>query len=94
VINRYTCLLSNVVPGDWRDPEGWAGRALGSCKARAWSIGVLHDIHKRAARHLGRFLDEAQDSGVRFRQDFAPDLLPVRAGNVVRPLDRRVSDLA
>ena len=44
-------------------------------------------------RRLGAFLDEAAGRGVRFRQDFQPDLVPIRSGRVVRPLAEYVSCL-
>jgi hypothetical protein len=55
-------------------------------------VVVLHDINKAATRHLGRLLDDALESEIRVRQDFPPDLVPIRAGD--RPLDRYVCDLA
>lgn len=94
VKRRYSCVLWDVVPGDWRDPEGWADRALTACRAKDWSLVVLHDINRAAMRHLGRFLDEAAASGIRFRQDFPPDLVPIRSGELVRSVDAYVSNLA
>ena len=94
VIRRYTCVLWNVVPRDWRDPDGWADRALAACGGQDWSLVVLHDINAAAMRHLGRFLDEAAASGFSFRQDFSPDLVPLRLGEVVRPMDAYLSDPA
>jgi hypothetical protein len=37
-------------------------------------------------RNLERFLDEAVELGVRSRQDFAPECIPILDGRIVRPL--------
>ena len=70
------------------------GPAPAGCKAPVWSIVVLYEINKAVTRHLGRLLDDALESSIRFRQDFPPDLVPIRAADVVRPLDRYVCDVA
>jgi peptidoglycan-N-acetylglucosamine deacetylase len=93
VAERYSCVLWSAVPRDWSDPDGWVERALAQCAARAQGILVLHDIASGAMRHLGRFLDEAQAAGLRFRQDFPPDLVPIRDGVPAPGLEAYVSDL-
>ena len=41
----YTMVLWNVVPGDFRDPEGWPSVALAQCRAMTGPILlVLHDL--------------------------------------------------
>jgi peptidoglycan-N-acetylglucosamine deacetylase len=42
---------------------------------------------------LDEFLDRASAAGARFRQDFPPDCLPIREGNIVRPIDSFVSSI-
>ena len=37
--------------------------------------------------HLERFLDAVQDRGVRLRQDFPPDCVPIEGGMVVSDID-------
>jgi hypothetical protein len=37
-------------------------------------------------RNLERFLDAAVELGVRSRQDFAPECIPILDGRIVRPL--------
>ena len=93
VRHRYTCVLWNAVPRDWSDPDGWVERALDQCRSRDWTLMVLHDLPTGAMRHLPRFLDRAAAAGARFRQDFPPDCLPIRSGEIALPLDRYVSDL-
>lgn len=93
VANNYRCVLWNVVPRDWSDPEGWVNRALAECAAQARSVLVLHDTGSGAMRHLGRFLDEAAAAGVTFRQDFPPELVPIRGGTCAASLDAYMSDL-
>lgn len=87
----YSCVLWNAIPRDWDDPEGWVDRALAQGRAQAWSLMVLHDLPSGAMRHLERFLDSAAEAGARFRQDFPPDCVPIRAGKIVLPIESYVS---
>ncbi len=89
--DRYTCVLWNAVPGDWRDPEGWPDRALQQCLALPHALLVLHDLPGGAMRHLDRFLGRLADAGARFRRDFPDDCVPIRRGEVTGPLDRYVA---
>jgi hypothetical protein len=91
---RYTCVLWNLVPGDWKDPDGWVDVAIAGCRARPWSLVVLHDLAIGAATHLDRFLAQVTDLGGRFRQDFPSECVPIVRGDVVRPVDAYVSDTA
>jgi peptidoglycan/xylan/chitin deacetylase (PgdA/CDA1 family) len=91
---RYTCVLWNAIPGDWRDPDGWVDTALAQCRAQPWTLMVLHDIDSGAMTHLDRFLGTVADMGGRFRQDFPPDCVPILRGETVRPIERYVSELA
>ena len=87
---RYTCVLWNAIPGDWRDPEGWAARAVEQCKAQPWTLMVLHDLPNGAMRHLDGFLDKVAEAGGRLRQDFPPDCLPIVDGVAKETLGRFV----
>jgi hypothetical protein len=75
-----TIVLWSAVPGDWHDPEGWAGRAIVQCLAEPRPLLVLHDLPNGAMRHLDRFLGELGSRGVRFRQDFPACCVPMRRG--------------
>jgi peptidoglycan/xylan/chitin deacetylase (PgdA/CDA1 family) len=90
---RYTCVLWNAIPGDWRDPDGWVETALEQCRPQRWTLMVLHDIAGGAMKHLDRFLGAAADLGARFRQDFPPECVPILRGEIVRPVEDYVSDL-
>jgi peptidoglycan/xylan/chitin deacetylase (PgdA/CDA1 family) len=90
---RYTCVLWNAIPGDWKDPGGWMETALAQCRAQPWTLMVLHDIDTGAMARLDRFLGAAADAGARLRQDFPPDCVPMLRGEVVRPMDGYVSDM-
>ncbi len=83
----YTCVLWNSVPGDFRDPDGWMDRALADCRAREWTLMVLHDVDNGAMRHLDGFLRKALDEGHAFTQEFPPDCTPILRGKIVQPLD-------
>jgi peptidoglycan/xylan/chitin deacetylase (PgdA/CDA1 family) len=89
----YSFVLWNAIPRDWDDPDGWPDRALGQCRAQPWSLMVLHDLPTRAMRHLESFLDAAVDAGARFHQEFPPDCVPIRAGNIALPIEPYVSTL-
>lgn len=81
--HRYTCVLWNAVPGDWHDPDGWPDRAAEMCLAEPRPVLVLHDLPTGAMRHLDGFLGRLVDRGVRFRQDFPDDCVPIRRGEAV-----------
>jgi peptidoglycan/xylan/chitin deacetylase (PgdA/CDA1 family) len=89
----YSCVLWNSIPRDWNDPEGWVERALAQCRSQAWSLMVLHDLPTGAMRHLDMFLDRAFEAGARFRQEFPPDCVPIRAGKIVLPIEPYVSSI-
>nr|WP_282572104.1 polysaccharide deacetylase family protein [Roseomonas acroporae] len=86
----FTCVLWNAVPRDWADPEGWCETALRQIAERPWTLLVLHDLPTGAMAHLDRFLDAAAAAGARFRQDFPPDCVPIRGGEVVGDLSGMV----
>lgn len=90
---HYTCVLWNAIPRDWSDPENWVERALEQCRLQAWTLMVLHDLPTGAMRHLAHFLDAAAEAGARFRQDFPPDCVPMRRGEVMLPMTDYVSNL-
>src|SRR5262245_20365378 len=83
---RMSCVLRNAIPDDWKEPDGWVDRALAQCRVKAWTVMVLHDLPTGAMRNLQRFLDVAVELGVRSRQDFAPECIPILDGRIVRPL--------
>ncbi|HEX2114856.1 MAG TPA: polysaccharide deacetylase family protein [Alphaproteobacteria bacterium] len=87
----FTCVLWNAIPRDWNDPEGWRERALEQIRAQPWTLMVLHDLPTGAMRHLDGFIGEAKAAGARFRQDFPPACVPIRAGAIVAPLDELVA---
>ena len=89
----YSCVLWNSIPHDWDDPEGWVDRALAQCRSQDWSLMVLHDLPTGAMRHLETFLDSASKAGARFRQEFPPDCVPIRAGKIVLPIEPYVSSI-
>lgn len=88
---RMTCVLWNAVPRDWQDPEGWVERALEQCLAQPWTLLVLHDLPTRAMSRLSGFISSAREHGASFRQDFPPECVPVRRGEVIRELAPYVS---
>ena len=91
---QYTCVLWNLIPGDWKDINGWVDVAIEGCRARPWSLVVLHDLPTGAMAHLDRFLARVIDLGGRFRQEFPPECVPIVRGKLVLPIEPYVSDVA
>lgn len=87
VAGRFSCVLWNAIPHDWDHPDGWVERALDQCRARDWTLMVLHDLPTGAMRHLDRFLDAVGAAGIGIRQDFPNDCVPIRRGEIVGPVD-------
>jgi peptidoglycan/xylan/chitin deacetylase (PgdA/CDA1 family) len=92
--NRYTCVLWNAVPEDWRDADGWSERAFRQCLAVPHAVLVLHDLPGGAMRRLDRFLGRLSDAGARFAQDIPDDCIPMRRGVAAGSLDRYVAAAA
>jgi peptidoglycan/xylan/chitin deacetylase (PgdA/CDA1 family) len=88
---KMTCVLWNAVPGDFKDPDGWPEVALRECRSRPWTLLVLHDLPNGAMRHLGSFLSALRAAGAAFRQDFPPDCVPIRRGEVIESLGSYVN---
>ncbi|MGY3696263.1 peptidoglycan/xylan/chitin deacetylase (PgdA/CDA1 family) [Bradyrhizobium sp. USDA 3240] len=92
-LNKHSCVLWNAIPRDWDDPDGWADRALDQCRAQPWTLLVLHDLPTGAMAHLERFLERAETNGARFRQDFPPQCVPMRNGEIALPIQSYVSSI-
>lgn len=75
-------MLWNAVPGDWKDPSGWVDTALRQIASHEWTLLVLHDVAGAAAARLDDFLDRVEADVV---QDFPPDCVPIRRGEIVNP---------
>ena len=88
---RMTCVLWNALPRDWEDARGWAETAIAQCLSQPWSVLVLHDLPTGAMGRLRIFIDRVLDHGGRFRQDFPPQLVPIRRGEVRAPLGAYVT---
>jgi peptidoglycan/xylan/chitin deacetylase (PgdA/CDA1 family) len=83
----YTCVLWNVIPGDFRYPDDWPRRALEACRACAWSLVVLHDIYSSTLAHLDSFIRTLKEEGFEFTQDYPPECTPIVNGRIVLPLE-------
>jgi peptidoglycan/xylan/chitin deacetylase (PgdA/CDA1 family) len=91
--NKHSCVLWNAIPRDWEDPRGWAEVALAQCLAQPWTLLVLHDLPTGAMGRLKIFIDRVLDHGGRFRQDFPPECVPIRRGELVGKLEAYVTPL-
>jgi peptidoglycan/xylan/chitin deacetylase (PgdA/CDA1 family) len=83
---RYTVVLWNSLPRDW-ETRAWVDIALAHCDEQPWSVMVLHDNFNRAIPGLERFIPEVLARGGRFRQDFPPECVPIRKGDIISPVD-------
>lgn len=90
---RYSCVLWNCVPGDWRDPDGWVEKAVAGCHARPWSLVVLHDLPTGAMVHLERFIRTIQDDGFELTQEYPPECVPIVDGEIVLPVEEYVAEV-
>ncbi|MBX2804248.1 MAG: polysaccharide deacetylase family protein [Myxococcales bacterium] len=80
VEHQHTCVLWNVVPGDWQDPEGWSARALHELGGHDDVVIVLHDSEPEAMQGLEYFVTRALDQGHAFDVGFPPSCTPIVAG--------------
>jgi len=76
----YTCVLWNVLPGDWRDPDGWVDVAMSDIDQHECSVVVVHDVADAALDHLDEFLTAAERRGVVWSQAFPEECTPIRDG--------------
>jgi peptidoglycan-N-acetylglucosamine deacetylase len=77
----YTCVLWNVLPGDWRDQTGWVDRALSDIDRWPWSVVVLHDVVDAALPRLAEFLTAVARRNPTWSQDFPEECTPIRNGS-------------
>jgi peptidoglycan/xylan/chitin deacetylase (PgdA/CDA1 family) len=89
---EYTCVLWNVVPKDWEDPDGWIERAIEQCFATDRSLVVLHDLATGAMDRLETFIEMARENGATFKQDFPPECVPLLRGRVVTAIEAYVAE--
>ena len=83
---KMTCVLWNAIPRDFAEPEKWVQRALKQCAAQPWTLLVLHDLPNGAMKHLKEFADEIRQRGGTFAQEFPPECVPIRRGEVLASL--------
>lgn len=94
IAGRYSCVLWNSVPGDWRDPEGWLARGIADCRTRPWSLVVLHDTATGAMKHLDEFIRTLRGEGTEIVQDFPPECVPIVDGRIAGPIEEYVAAVA
>lgn len=77
----YTCVLWNVLPGDWRDADGWVEHALNDIGRSPWAVVVLHDIADAALPRLDEFLTAVTRGRATWSQSFPDECTPIRNGS-------------
>jgi peptidoglycan/xylan/chitin deacetylase (PgdA/CDA1 family) len=77
----YTCVLWNVLPGDWRDATGWVDSAVADIDRQSWSVVVLHDVADAALPRLDEFLTAMERRNAVWSHEFPDDCTPIRAGS-------------
>ena len=83
----YTCVLWNVLPGDWRDPDGWVEAALAGIDEHRWSVVVLHDVVDAALPRLDEFISKLRHRDPMWSQEFPDDCTPIRNGSTTSSFD-------
>ena len=83
----YTCVLWNVLPGDWRNPEGWVDDALTEIDQRPESVVVLHDVADAALGRLDEFLTQIRRRDAVCSQVFPDECTPIRSGTPTTSFD-------
>lgn len=86
VQREFTCVLWNVIPRDWDDPEGWVERALQACLTKEEALIVLHDHLPAAVAKLDVFIRRLRDAGHSLVQEFPAACVPILRGTVARDL--------
>jgi len=89
---EFTCVLWNVVPRDWEEPEAWVERALQACVVEPEALIVLHDHLPAAMSKLDRFIGRLKDAGHTIVQEFPASCVPIVRGAVVGDLAHLLSD--
>lgn len=90
----YTCVLWNVIPRDWAEPDIWPENAMALMRPLPWSLVVIHDLPTGAMDQLPRFIAMVRAAGGRFRQDFPADCVPLRSGHEALAMGPYVSGAA
>jgi peptidoglycan-N-acetylglucosamine deacetylase len=90
--NGYTSVLWNLVPGDWRNPEGWDADGAAALAAIDWPVIVLHDIDSGCLARLPNFLVRIADLGYAVEQEFPDSVVVTRSGRFVTLTDSMVAD--
>ena len=83
----YTCVLWNVVPGDWRDQAGWVDQALNDIERLGHSVVVLHDLPDAALPRLDEFLTRVAQLDPTWSQEFPDECTPIRNGSATSAFD-------
>jgi peptidoglycan/xylan/chitin deacetylase (PgdA/CDA1 family) len=90
--NGYTTVLWNLVPGDWRNPDGWDANCDAALASIDWPVIVLHDIESGCLARLPSFLAWIADLGYAVEQGFLDSVIVTRAGRFVTLTDSMVAD--
>lgn len=90
----YTCVFYDTLSGDWGDGEVWVNRALAMLERREWSTLILHDIvgypdgyRTGSMKRLDEFLVRLKDTDTEIVQDFDPEHVTMRRGELLKPMD-------
>jgi hypothetical protein len=73
-------VLWNVLPGDWRDADGWVDAAIDEIARYAWSVLVLHDVADAALPRLDELFTRLRPHDPAWSQQFPDECTPIRNG--------------
>lgn len=89
--DAMTCVLWNVIPRDWAEPDDWPGRALEMIAPLDHALVVLHDLPTGAMDHLAGFIRAARAAGHAFERDFPAACVPMRCGRAEPGMDAYIA---
>ena len=90
--HSYTCVLWNSVPGDLQGLD-WVAKGLASIEAQPWTLMVIHDVPGGVLPRLEEFLDALEErGGVEIVQEFPESCIPMKAGQVILPMENYIRD--
>ena len=90
--NNYTTVIWNLVPGDWRNPDGWVEDCIAGLNGMDWAVVVLHDITGACLERLPEFLLRIKDLGISIEQAFPDNVIVTRNGRCVTVPGELVAD--
>lgn len=91
IAGGFSCVLWNVVPGDFSRGDVWVETAVEQCAEEEEPLLVLHDMPGACVGRLDEFIGMMIDRGYAFRQELPAGEIVIDRG---RPTDRAATVVA